>query len=455
MIRTLAVLLLISAPGFSIAQSTLVPTWSHTWAFGQDPQSLPLGFPGAVSQDNHVTYDSSTGLVHLTIDDQLQQESPHFDFLYTFDAVGTDLTTSPVPLLGSAVPSPGGAQANVESTRDLVARNGRIIHQRELFIGAFQTSTTGSICAQGASGSLWRLGLGNELVARGIVLLDDDGVIAVRPVGDNFMTFVDAEGWPERLMSNNGQGAIRDAVLAGNEILCLTDGQLLRFDRSSGASMGSPAQLFSNGTGHLIASDGVHVHYVYSPWAGGIMCASADLEGNLLWETYLPDLINYTELELDNYGRPWITGNHQTGSDTPVLVVIGSDGSALWTFTYGATMNDLAMGDGQAYITGQLTNGENSTYLIAVSAEITVGETMAEAPATGLMLYPTPASSTLSVGGGARIRACRVFDATGQQVEAPLVGNSTLDVSGLVTGVYFLEALTASGIITRRFAVAR
>ncbi len=454
MIRTLSLLLLISAPVSSIAQATLVPTWSHTWAFGQDPQSLPSGFPGAVSQDNHVAYDSSTGLVHLTIDDQLQQVSPHFDFLFTFDADGTESTASPVPLLGSAVPSPDGMQENVESTRDLVARNGRIVHQRELFVGIFPTSTAGSICVQDASGPLWRMGLGNEFVQRGIVLMDDEGVVAVRPVGGSIMTFVDPEGWPERLVPDGGLGPIRDAVLAGNEILGLTDGELLRFDRATGAPVVSPAQLFSDGTGHLIASDGQHVLYVYSPWDGGILCGSADLDGNVLWEVYLPESINYTELELDNYGRPWLTGNQQTGGDAPVLVVVGSDGAVYWTFTYGATMNDLAMGDGQAYITGQLTNGDNTTYLIAVSTEISVGETMAEATDTGLTLFPIPASSTLTLAGE-RIVASKVFDSTGQQVQAPLIGNGMLDVSRLVTGLYVLEAQTASGLIRKRFTVAR
>lgn len=455
MIRTLSLMLLISASGSSIAQSALVPAWSHTWPFGQDPQLLPVGFPTSVSQDNHIAFDASTGQVHLTIDDQLQQVSPHFDYLFTFDADGTDMTASPTPLLGSASPGLNEIGQNTESTRDLVARSGRILHQRELFIGFFPISTAGSICVQGASGPLWRMGLGNESVYRGIVLVDDAGVVAVRPTAGQIMAFIDPEGWPERLVPDNGQGTIRDAVLAGNEILGLTDGQLLRFDRATGAPVGSPAQLFSGGSGQLISTDGQRVYFAYSLWGGGSAWACADLSGNVLWQHSLPAQLTFTEMEVDGYGRPWLIGNPENAGDPPMLIVTGSDGGAFETFTYGATMNDLAIGDGQAYITGQMTNGDNSTYLIAVSTEISTGETMAEAPTTDLTLFPIPASSTLSIGGGARVRSARVFDATGQLVQAPLIGNSSLDVSRLVTGVYFLEALTASGLITRRFTVAR
>lgn len=454
MVRTLSLLLLISAPGSSMAQSALVPVWSHTWPYGQDLQPLPVGFPTSVSQDNHLAFDASTGQVHVTIDDQMQQVSPHFDYLFTFDANGTDLTVSPVPMLGSVSTGPDEIGQNTESTRDLVARNGRILHQRELFIGFFPISTAGSICAQSASGPLWRMGLGNESVYRGIMLVDDAGVVAVRPTGGQIMAFIDPEGWPQRLVPDGGQGTIRDAVLAGSEILGLTDGQLLRFDRTTGASLGSPVELFSGGSGQLISTDGQRVYFAYSLWGGGSAWACADLSGNVLWQHSLPVQLTFTELEVDGYGRPWLIGNPENAGDPPMLIVTGSDGGAFETFTYGATMNDLAMGDGQAYITGQLTNGDNTTYLIAVSTEISTGETMAEAPTTGLTLFPTPANSTLMLAGE-RIVASRVFDATGQQVQAPLLGNGMLDVSRLVTGMYFLEAQTASGLITKRFTVAR
>ncbi|MCB0763967.1 MAG: T9SS type A sorting domain-containing protein [Flavobacteriales bacterium] len=449
-----AILILAMSPSLLHSQATLVPVWSHTWPYGQDPETISGPFIGS-SQDNHVAVDPITGSIHVTIDDQLELNSPHFDHLFTFAPDGTDNTPSPVPLLGTATTGEGGEPENIESTRDLVVRNGIVYHQRELNLGFFSNGTAGSICARNAAGEQWRVGLGRNWVDRGMVLVDGDGVVAVRPVAGNIMTFVDPEGWPERLVPDGGSWTIRDAALAGNEVLGLTDGELLRFDRSTGTLMGPPVPLFTNGTGHLITSDGQHVIYVYSPSDGGILCASADVEGNVLWEVYLPEAIDYTELELDTSGRPWLTGDRQSGGDAPMLVVIGADGGAFWTFTYGATMNDLAMGNGQAYITGRLTNGDNSTYLIAVSTEITVGEPVTEAPVTGLTVYPSPASSTLHIAGGSRILLSRVFDATGQEVQATMPGNGALDVSGLVPGVYFLQATTASGLITRRFAVAR
>ena len=49
----------------------------------------------------------------------------------------------------------------------------------------------------------------------------------------------------------------------------------------------------------------------------------------------------------------------------------------------------------------------------------------------------------------------RVLDATGQTVQVPLLTTSTLDVSKLTEGIYFLAANTANGRIAKRFVVVR
>ncbi len=451
--RTIPLLVLAVAPGLLLSQTTLVPAWSHTWSFGQDATpiiSVPLI---GSSQDNHVAVDASSGIIYATVDDQFEQDSPHHDYLFSFDETGVDLTPVPTPLLGSATIGEDGAPENIESTRDLVVRNGIMFHHRELNLGFFTNGTVGNILVQNALGEQWRLGLGRGYVQRGILLVDADGLVVVRNTDGTGIHALDANGWLQ--WSVPAPGSVRDAVLVGSEIIVFEDGQAFRYDRASGSSSGPPVQLFSNGSGQIIATDGQRIFYAYSLFGGGSVWACADLDGNVLWEHSLPDELTFTEMEVDGYGRPWLIGNPLSAGEPPLLIVTGSDGGSYETFTYGATMNDIALGDGQAYITGQLTNGDNTTYLIALGTEISTGAAATKPSPSNFTLYPTPASNTLSIKGSGRFLNSKVFDATGQQVVAPALTSNTLDVSDLATGVYFLEAQTANGSFTRRFTVTR
>ena len=92
-------------------------------------------------------------------------------------------------------------------------------------------------------------------------------------------------------------------------------------------------------------------------------------------------------------------------------------------------------------------------YLLAVSTDISPAVEPVVAPSVSL--YPQPASASLNIGGGIRLSSMRVLDATGQTVQVPLLTTSTLDVSKLTEGIYFLAANTANGRIAKRFVVVR
>jgi hypothetical protein len=432
-----------------IAQTPIVPAWSHQWSFGQDPELMPAPIP--VSLDNRVAVDASNGNVYITIDDQLEQYGPRFDQLHRFASDGTDLTPQQVPLLGNVPPN--SFSPNVESTRDLVVRNGTIFHQRELALGFASDGTAGNLCATDGGGTRWRLGLGHGYVGYGgMVLVDDVGVVIVRPTQGTFMHAVDHGGWITWSTAYASSSSVRDAVLVGNTIVVLQDGSFLRFDRNTGASLGPAVPLFGNGVAHAIASDGSRLFFAYTDFTGNSTWSCAQLDGTVLWTHSIPSNYNFTEMVVDSFGRPWLIGNPTTGGEAPLLIVTGSDGNAYETFTFGTSMNDIAMGDGQAYLTGRLDNA-TSTYLIAISTDLTTSvETVA--PATSI-LYPQPASSNLNVGGGSRLKRMRVLDATGKVVQVPFLTTATLDVSGLSEGIYFLEADGRDGRVTKRFVIAR
>jgi hypothetical protein len=346
-------------------------------------------------------------------------------------------------------PSPGNQQ-NVEHTADLAARNGIVYHARELNLG-FVDGTTGSLHATGP-GEGWKFGMGKELFfsAAGKVLVDDQGVLSVRGLTSDraYIHALSADGWP--LWSRSYPLApFTDAVIIGNEIMAGSGTTITRFDRSTGDLIGSWS-LPTSGNLRALATDGTRLYWLaqgtFTAWG----CTT--VEGGAIWSLGMDLGISASALVVDGFGRPWFIGNSNTEGAAPLLVVTGSEGGpqAVSTFTYGASMNAVAAGSGQVYLTGRTEAGGPGTYLIAVSTDITTSTANTRAPSLGL--YPNPADATLTITGTEPILGHRVWSATGQLVHAPLI-HGVLHVNDLVDGVYLLEVMTAQGTVTRRFEV--
>lgn len=428
------------------AQQILNPVWSRTWTFGQGD---PMAFNPA-SADNHVAVDPLTGHVYTTIDDELEQFGPRFDLLYSFTSTGDELTPTSPPQLGSVAPGPGDLQ-NVEHTSDLAAHSGIVYHARELNLGLMD-GTTGSLHAT-AQGAGWKFGMGKEALftASGKVLVDDGTVFAVRSLTSESASLhaLTADGWPLWSRSYPGLAMFTDAVIIGNEILAGSGTTIARIDRSTGDLIDTWSLPTSDYL-RALATDGTRLYWLAQSMFTSWGCMT--VEGGAIWSLGLDMGITASELVVDGFGRPWFIGNAISEGEPPLLVVTGSEGSiqAVAMFTYGASMNDMAVGAGQVYITGRSVAGDIGTYLIAVSTDITTSVPSSTAPILGL--YPNPANATLTVIGTEPILGHRVLSATGQLLDAPLQ-NGVLDVNDLVDGVYLLEVITAQGTVTRRFEV--
>lgn len=431
-------------------QATLIPEWSHTWPFGQEGGL----FYRPAEEDNHLAVDPTTGNVFVTVDDMLQQVSPRFDFLFTFSSDGTDLTPVPTPLLGTVAPGMMDPN-NLEGTNDLAARGGKAYHARELNTGGPGAGTTGSLCARNADGTSWKLGLGRAgySYGEGEVLVDDEGAISIRSLNgtEAGVHATSIDGWPFWTTTLPGVVPFQDAVIIGDRIFGASSNWIWEIDRTTGAVIGGYTHP-AGGSVIELATDGIRLFTVQMNGGGVSTWSCLETDGTVVWNMSADLDIVVKELSIDQFGRPWFIGNDPNGVAPPLLVVTASDGSSYETFTFGASMNDLAMGDDHAYITGAIPVG--ATYLIAVGTDLTTGvERTVVDPS--VRLYPQPASTSLALANATVWRGSRVLDITGKAVAATVLSASTLDVSKLSEGVYFVEVRSAEGPVIKRFTVSR
>jgi hypothetical protein len=97
--------------------------------------------------------------------------------------------------------------------------------------------------------------------------------------------------------------------------------------------------------------------------------------------------------------------------------------------------------------------GENCDIPLQISTAATANFNLDGA----IDLYPNPADNTINISTQSNImvQTVNIFNALGQSVKSDTIGNlsktSTIDITNLKTGTYFIEILTDSGKTTRKF----
>ncbi len=74
-----------------------------------------------------------------------------------------------------------------------------------------------------------------------------------------------------------------------------------------------------------------------------------------------------------------------------------------------------------------------------------------------IAVYPNPARTTLTVEANETIRQIRLLDVSGQVIKLIEVNalNHNINVEDLNTGIYFVEMLTAKGVVTKKVQILR
>lgn len=449
--HSIAFLMCVATTGV-FAQTPLQPLWSNTWPYGS-------GEPFAVLQpgiDNHVSLDPITGNVFVSIDDQDQLFSQRWELLFSFAPDGTEVTPDPVPLLG-AWNDPSYPELDLENTKQL-----------EVFEGAaLQAHTHGSLVLGGTGrsfvlrrndGSIWQMSLGVPGVGTdptASVYLDTDGPVlgGTAEGSTGWLCTVGEQGWPKWANSYADTHPIFDMVVVNGIIYAASQGTVLMVDRSSGELLGQiPISPNAYGGMHL-ATDGTDLYYAWSNWQE-LHWGKRSLAGDVIWDHTANDNVTVSEMKVDDLGRIWMSFNHWYPDTGGRLLVSTSDGSAYEQFSYGASINDIDLDEGQAYLTGWADTTTTETYLIAVSTDMNVGRPEMAAP-TSITLSPVPASDVLSIDCTLDILWMEVVDATGRAVLKQAPTAHLLNVSALAPGSYSLRAFTKKGTVQQRFSVAR
>lgn len=170
---------------------------------------------------------------------------------------------------------------------------------------------------------------------------------------------------------------------------------------------------------------------------------------------YTPSSSSFTSFAVDDFGEVWLgsqEGLHRS-----------RDKGTWWT-TYNKTSSPLPSGVTQVAIDNKmnvwmLANGRiyifNPNGLVDIPLAPTAVEEQPSEPESGITLSPNPSSNSFYVRGLDNVRSLRMVNSFGMEVLAQeVVGdNTTVDVSSLASGMYFVQFRSATGTVVKSLVV--
>ncbi len=443
------------------AQTPLDPDWIQVWPFGQDPQYLSAFSPAW--QDNHAAVDAVTGHVHVSISDETLSASPRSELLYTFNSDGSELTPAPTPLLN---PVSGAEYAelydvpyNLLGTRDLAAYDGRVSAAHHSLLIADRTQWFSS---RDAIGARWNATHGWFHPAAPLfmhVAMNAEGVFMANshmlpwdgtPWFPGFPSSVfrySSDGWP--LWRRPLTELPHDMVVSDGIVYVLTglfSGSLIeRYSMADGTPL--PSINLGIGVQRLLIINGE----IYTAAEGSnVTLRRHAANGAVVWATNYPmgGSVILTGMAADALGRVWASASKidpdQIEFQGGRLVGADALGTALGTWSYGASMNGLATDGENLYLTGAVTSTGTDTYLIAKGIALITG-IEATSPDIRHTLWPIPANDVLHMTMDGDGTTLAIEDAMGRRVAEQdargEAGRVTLDVSSIAPGHYLLRSL--------------
>ena len=109
-----------------------------------------------------------------------------------------------------------------------------------------------------------------------------------------------------------------------------------------------------------------------------------------------------------------------------------------------------ALTDGSVTVTATANDGSGITGSVVITiSNQSVG--INENTTQNIRIYPNPATSQLTLNTTEQIQRISILNITGKTVKTIVSNNSTIDVSDLTKGIYFLQIQTGNGIANSKF----
>jgi hypothetical protein len=443
--RSVVVLLGLSATLTIHGQQELIPTWEHTWPFGQE--SSPSGVNPAV-WDNHVAVDPISSKVICTINDGLSTYSDMADLLYKFTSDGIDITGIPAPL-GSW--RSGSAFFNQNSTSAITYYNDRIFaHQYVVIPGV---GSAANLILGGPLDSVkWVFGhrnMGALITGQKFIAADSSYVVYS---GHDRLHCITTEGWHVWHKYVDA----REMIIADGVLYASVEDEIQRIQLADGTSLSSLP--WPGGYNSQLATDGSsNLFWAAQPTSTGpIHIAKRTLDGTVIWDNTLENVEGHhiQGLAIDGSGRAWVLiGRHPwqpwNGPDSHLWVV--DEFNAFGPYTYHDRINDIAADDYMVYLTGRIDEVSDGTFLAAIETGLVTGINDVSRTDQSLTVRPNPASDHIILNGDLGSATADLFDDQGRSISTIQVRPSQPISVDLPNGVYFLRV----GSEMVRFVVLR
>ncbi len=209
---------------------------------------------------------------------------------------------------------------------------------------------------------------------------------------------------------------------------------------------------------------------------------ATDMSGFTMTFPFDSNVINYQSLQMSFYQNSWMTynspilalGKKHSGNqiDFGMVRTGGSAASGIGkvaklSFVIDDDVNGFRDEDGIYQASLQMSGGKTmgsdgimydiAPQSLALPINLKKGRTGFDA--TKVITYPNPASSELNIyiNGGYEMSSYQVYNLAGQQLQnVNATGKSTqINVSNLVTGIYFVKIISDGGVVTKKFEVVK
>ncbi|MBS1538550.1 MAG: T9SS type A sorting domain-containing protein, partial [Bacteroidetes bacterium] len=203
-----------------------------------------------------------------------------------------------------------------------------------------------------------------------------------------------------------------------------------------------------------------------------ILLRKFDSTGNLLFtKSYTPTLRSLvysiketpsSDFFLVGYGHD----NSENKYNKYLVIKTTASGDIVWSDLFGETTTgnmifDIAVVDDHSILLGGLDN-----YLVRVNQSHAVvmkmrdkAAAVSEQPAAsdGIHLFPNPTSTQFTLSGVEGVASVRVVNSLGEEVKqfTHVSSQYSIDVSDLVSGLYFVSIRTAKGAVVKPMMVSR